>query len=214
MSILSKIPPPSLGLCASIGAPALLSRRRVLKTAAAALVAGAGLRAAPAWCQQAQAAGAPDLGSPFWASDRRLSLRHASGDVIDEVYWAEGQLNVPGYLNFCRFFRDRVVGEVVTIDVALFDILYGIAGWLRYYNVSSGFVATSCHRERHRNRLIEGAALDSRHISGQAVDGYIPGVNTLMLASFARWLGAGGVGWYPQRGFVHVDTGTRRTWRG
>lgn len=191
------------------------TRRKMLQAGASSLVAGAALATVcPAWCQQAQAAGAPNLGEGFWAMDRRLVLRHASGDRLDTTYWSGGQLHMPGYLGVCHFFRDRVVGQVVTIDVTLLDILYGINGWLSYHNIQSVFVATSCHRERERNRHLEGAAQNSKHVTGQAIDGYIPGVRTLVLAQFARWLGAGGVGWFPMRGFVHVDTGAVRSWRG
>lgn len=154
------------------------------------------------------------MGAQFWSGDRRIRLRHSSGEVIEQPYVVDGQVFSSGYVALCWFLRDRVVGEAVTIDVTLLDILFGIRGWLDYFQVRTDIVATSGHRNRSRNARIEGAALDSRHITGEAVDLYIPGVDPLLVARFARWLGAGGVGWYPQRGFVHLDTGTRRNWRG
>jgi len=203
-------PPSPAGL-----APADFSRRQVLVYAGAALVAGAALGTCqPAWSQQAAEAGAPPLGEAFWAGDRKVRLRHSSGDFIEQPYVLGGRIFPTGYVSLCWFLRDRVVGDAVTIDVTLLDILYGIRGWLDYFDVRSEIVATSGHRNRRRNARIEGAALDSRHITGQAVDLYIPGVDPLLVARFARWLGAGGIGWYPQRGFVHLDTGTRRSWRG
>ena len=194
-----------------------LTRRSFVGRTAATIAAAGGLgaTAAPGWCQQAQASGAPQLGDAFWAGTRSLQLLHANGDYIEQaVYMLDGRLYEPGYLQVCRFFRDRVTGEAVTIDTRLLDILYGVQGWLRFFQVPSSFILTSGHRSARRNRLIEGAALHSKHITGEAADGRIPGVSTKMLAEFARWLGAGGVGWYPHRGFVHVDTGRTRSWRG
>lgn len=48
---------------------------------------------------------------------------------------------------------------------------------------------------------------------GQALDIYTPDVTTRRLQQQARTEGAGGIGWYPSRGFVHVDTEPRRDWR-
>lgn len=194
----------------------VLTRRSSLLLAAAAIAAPAALLATstPAWAQAATDAGAPSLGDDFWAPDRFLQLRYATGETIRSQYMADGSLHEPGYVELCYFLRDRVVGEAVTIDLRLLDILYGINGWLAYHQVPSSFVITSGHRNRRRNAKIEGAALDSRHITGQAVDGEIPGVDPLQIARFGRWLGAGGVGWYPQKKFVHLDTGRVRTWRG
>lgn len=154
------------------------------------------------------------MGADFWGPYRSLRLRHASGELIDQPYWSGGALHEPGYVALCYFLRDRVTGDAVTIDVTLLDILYGINGWLDYFKVPGGIVITSGHRNRKRNAQIEGAALQSRHITGEAVDLRIANVAPLQVARYGRWLGAGGIGWYPQRNFVHLDTGRQRTWRG
>lgn len=172
------------------------------------------MAATPAWCQDAYAAGAPHLGDGFWGGTRRIQLLHATGDHANLPYMVDGALHEPGYVQICRFMRDRVTGDAVTVDTRLLDILYGVQGWLRYFQAPGSFILTSAYREPKRNRGIEGAALNSKHTTGEAVDGRIPGVQTKVLADFARWLGAGGVGWYPQRGFVHIDTGRMRSWRG
>lgn len=189
-----------------LGAPPDDSRR-------ALLTAGAGLLAAslgqPAWASSAQR-----FAGDFWRRPRRVSLRHASGDRIDAVYWSDGELIVSEYTRLSYFMRDRVVGSGVYIHPVLLDILYGINGWLAYYGVHAPVVLTSGYRDPRRNLTIEGAAQNSLHPRGEAADISIPGISSLQVARFGMWLGGGGVGWYPRKHFTHVDRGRLRTWRG
>ncbi|KPC17444.1 Uncharacterized protein AC499_0646 [Pseudomonas amygdali pv. lachrymans] len=39
-------------------------------------------------------------------------------------------------------------------------------------------------------------------------------MTTKLLAAMSMMIAAGGVGIYQDRGFIHVDTGKIRTWRG
>ena len=60
-------------------------------------------------------------------------------------------------------------------------------------------------------------AKKSLHMSGMAADIRIPGVplTALKNAAYAlQALNTGGVGYYPSNGFVHIDTGSVRTWSG
>jgi len=57
-------------------------------------------------------------------------------------------------------------------------------------------------------------ARESRHIAGEALDFRIPGVSALELAASVTRDHVGGVGTYPVSGFVHVDVGPARRWRG
>jgi uncharacterized protein YcbK (DUF882 family) len=56
------------------------------------------------------------------------------------------------------------------------------------------------------------AALHSQHIEAKALDLRVPGVSAVMLRNAALSLSAGGVGYYPAGGFVHVDVGPVRQW--
>ena len=47
---------------------------------------------------------------------------------------------------------------------------------------------------------------------GQAIDIRLADVPLATLRDAARSLGLGGVGYYPASDFVHVDTGSVRTW--
>ncbi|EPZ4330930.1 YcbK family protein, partial [Pseudomonas aeruginosa] len=49
---------------------------------------------------------------------------------------------------------------------------------------------------------------------GRAADIHIPGMSTQVLANMGKMIAVGGVGLYPSRGFIHVDTGSLRSWVG
>src|SRR5690242_13941913 len=57
-------------------------------------------------------------------------------------------------------------------------------------------------------------ARDSQHTHGNAIDFAIPHVTVQALEAWARAQKLGGVGIYPESGFVHMDTGPIRTWSG
>ena len=51
-------------------------------------------------------------------------------------------------------------------------------------------------------------------MQGRAIDLRIPGVSHKELHREALELRSGGVGYYPESGFVHLDTGRVRRWQG
>jgi hypothetical protein len=60
-------------------------------------------------------------------------------------------------------------------------------------------------------RTTFGVAENSQHLYGRALDIRLgTRLTEAMLA--ARSMQCGGVGWYPQSGFLHIDTGPVRNW--
>ena len=57
-----------------------------------------------------------------------------------------------------------------------------------------------------------GVAVHSLHLEGRAIDIRLADVSLADLRDAAISLQAGGVGFYPQSRFVHVDTGRVRRW--
>jgi uncharacterized protein YcbK (DUF882 family) len=79
-------------------------------------------------------------------------------------------------------------------------------------DIVSGFRAPKYNLMlRKKGRAV---ARDSQHTKGNAVDFRLPGVPVARLRSWALSLKLGGVGFYPESKFVHVDTGPVRRWNG
>lgn len=197
---------------------AVMNRRRFLSASLASTFAGVGVAGIgligsilpkPAWAYQST-----DNGNDFWLRPRTLRLRHPSGDFIEATFWSDGVYLRDGYEQLSWFLRDRTDKQGIYMDTVLLDILYGVQGWLRYFGVRDEMRANSGYRTPSRNRRIEGAALNSEHTRGKALDSTILGVGPQQVGKFGRWLGAGGVGFYPHRNFTHLDSGRVRTWRG
>jgi uncharacterized protein YcbK (DUF882 family) len=111
--------------------------------------------------------------------------------------------------------RDHRTGEVHAIAPNLFDLVYRLRGQLdtrATVQVISGYRSPATNAALHAHS--EGVASHSLHMLGQATDLRIAGVDLSRLRDAAWSLQSGGVGFYPQSQFVHVDVGRVRRWQG
>jgi uncharacterized protein YcbK (DUF882 family) len=95
----------------------------------------------------------------------------------------------------------------------LLDILIAtrtLIGSEQRFEVISGYRSPATN-ETLRNQT-KGVAKDSLHMQGRAIDIRPTGVRTRNLHRAALDLGQGGVGYYPQSDFIHLDTGDVRSW--
>lgn len=146
--------------------------------------------------------------------ERRIAFLHThTGETLDAVY-SENDRYLPDALaeidHVCRDFR---TGAVHPIDPALLDLLHDVqqaAGKAGRFEIISAF------RSPATNRMLatagSGVADRSLHLTGQAIDVRLPGVRTLDLQRLALKRAGGGVGYYPDADFVHLDTGRIRRW--
>ena len=77
-------------------------------------------------------------------------------------------------------------------------------------------ILNSAYRTPKTNRKV-GGAKRSQHVKGKAIDFSIDRRDKTSLASLNRMLlkeHNGGVGYYPRHGFIHIDSGDKRHWRG
>jgi len=119
-----------------------------------------------------------------------------------------------GLFEVNKAFIDYRAKEITRIDVDLINLLYDInlhVGLDKEFNIISGYRSEKTNAKLRRS--MRGVAKDSYHISGQAVDIYMPGVSLRKLRDTAIGLKSGGVGYYPRSNFVHVDVGPVRSWR-
>lgn len=70
---------------------------------------------------------------------------------------------------------------------------------------------TSAYRDPAHNRRV-GGATSSYHMKGQAFDVRMDNHDPEEFEAAARALGFTGFGYYPDSGFMHIDTGPARSW--
>lgn len=184
------------------------SRRQLLLTAAGGLcLAAADVNAA--------SGETPEDRLRALLSERRTLRLVRGNENVEATYWsADTGYNRDEYLNICWALRDLQADRVFPMNHGLLDVLCGLQTWLARSGVDAPLRIHSGYRTPKTNKLTEGAALDSRHLVGRAVDISVAGVPNLRLAGMASVLGRGGTGLYPGRNFVHVDTGNERIWIG
>lgn len=155
------------------------------------------------------------LAQDFWSAPRTLWLvRKQTGEQIRELYWHNGTVVKSGYDSICHLLRDVQANVTIPMNLVLLDVLRGIQGWFEAYGQPRPIIVNSGHRTAGTNANTEGAAKNSLHLTGHASDIWVPDVPAWYLAELGAYLAGGGVGFYPSKGFIHVDSGRLRFWRG
>lgn len=156
----------------------------------------------------------PVQAAPLMGSVRRIALHNVNtNEHFDGIYWADGHYKADALRKLDVLLRDHRAKQVCKYDPRLFDLLARIhqqVGSYEPFRVICGF------RSRRTNamarRRSRGVAKESYHTRGMAVDIRLSDANLRAVADIARGMEAGGVGFYPRSGFVHIDTGPVRTW--
>ena len=176
----------------------LLGRRAFLVgSLSAATMLGAGRKAAAATVEA-----------------HELSFYHIhTAEKLTITYREHGEL-VPGALaEVNRYLRDFRTEQVHDIDVALLDALHALYS---QFDGRGNFEVISGYRSPRTNAALRhattGVAENSLHIEGRAIDVRLTSAKTAALRDAALALRPGGVGYYPESNFVHIDTGKFRTW--
>jgi uncharacterized protein YcbK (DUF882 family) len=114
-----------------------------------------------------------------------------------------------------RFLRDPFTGEAHPIDPAVLDIAWSVARAAGReatpFDVVCGYRSPATNARLHA-RSPRGVDANSLHLTGRAIDLRLPGLPLARLREVAHRLQVGGVGFYPQDDFVHLDSGRPRSW--
>ncbi|HEY0526901.1 MAG TPA: DUF882 domain-containing protein [Stellaceae bacterium] len=136
-----------------------------------------------------------------------------TGETLKTVYWADGHYDPAGMRRINHLLRDFRTEQIHQIDPRLLDLLSALQSRLRTrapYQVISGY------RSPATNAMLasftDGVVPNSLHTQGMAIDIRVPGRSLRDVRRAAASLRAGGVGYYPQSDFVHVDVGRVRYW--
>jgi len=180
-----------------------IHRRRFLRwglAAATALISPRALKAAVA------APGAP--------AARRLSFFNThTAERLEACYCRAGRYDLGALREINHILRDHRTGDVGDIVPGLLDLLHGLGRRFETpqpFHVISGYRSPATNAALHRRS--RGVASQSLHMCGKAIDIRVPGIPTGELKTLALSLAAGGVGYYPQSDFIHVDIGRVRSW--
>jgi uncharacterized protein YcbK (DUF882 family) len=150
----------------------------------------------------------------FTGSGRVVQIHNAhTGETFDGEYWADGKYHPDAFREIKKIFRDHRSGDIFPIDPRLIDVMYVLhnrAESNKAFRLFSGYRSPATNRKLRK--LTSGVAEKSLHMLGQAVDLRLPGTNLHNLRKAAINLKAGGVGYYPDSHFLHLDTGRVRHW--
>lgn len=146
--------------------------------------------------------------------ERWLALKSLhTHESLEVTYWRDGRYLPTALTRLEHQLRDYRTGDVHDMDPRLFDLLCTVRrelGSEGRYDVISGY------RSPKTNRMLRarstGVAKRSLHMRGMAIDVRLPGRSLRKLREAAIDLGRGGVGYYPESGFVHLDVGRPRSW--
>ncbi|CZF78521.1 Peptidase M15 [Grimontia celer] len=133
---------------------------------------------------------------------------HADVCYFNGKQYVDKELAVLNQL--CRDHRRNVSTDM---DPKLYDLLstiYDLVDARNPITMVSGYRSPATNEMLRKNG--GGQAKKSYHTTGQAIDFFIEDVPLSKLRNAALELKAGGVGYYPRSGFIHIDTGPVRSW--
>lgn len=148
------------------------------------------------------------------AESRALSLFCVhTGERLKVDYYVDGRYEPDAMAAIDHLLRDYHNDETCQFDPRVLNQLYDIRralGSSEPFHVFSGYRSPTTN-ESYR-RLGGRVAEHSYHLTGQAIDVQLPGRDIRQLRNVAVAMRAGGVGYYPRDGFLHVDSGPVRRW--
>jgi uncharacterized protein YcbK (DUF882 family) len=149
--------------------------------------------------------------------ERSIELFNTHTRATVRVVYKRGAEFVPASLDqLNKALVDHRSGETHTMDPALFDQLYDLAlaaGVPPSYEIISGYRSPESN-SKMAAREGSGVSKRSLHMQGRAIDVRLKGCSVEKLRDLALAAKRGGVGYYQRSQFVHIDTGSFRTWIG
>jgi uncharacterized protein YcbK (DUF882 family) len=136
-----------------------------------------------------------------------------TGERLTVEYWAQGSYLPDALSEVNKALRDFRTGDVHPIDPRLLDLLFKLRTDLdsrESFQVISGYRSPQTNAHLHEQSA--GVATHSLHMKGMAIDIRLGGRTLSDIRLAALSLRGGGVGFYPQSDFVHVDVGPVRRW--
>ena len=158
-----------------------------------------------------------------------LRPRHSAAKVTDErelhffhthtlkrlsvTYKRENKYVPTALTDINAFLSDFRTGDLTNIDPQLIDLIYDIRETL---GSKGTYEIISAYRSPATNDMLRqrsgGVAKNSQHLLGKAIDVRLTDIELSELRDTAIAMQRGGVGYYAESNFVHIDTGRVRRW--
>ena len=136
-----------------------------------------------------------------------------TNESISATYRVNGHYDPAVLEKLNWFLRDWRRNEATHMDPRLFDVVwetYREAGATAPIHVVCGYRSPQTNAMlRRRSRAV---AQHSQHMLGKAMDTTMPGMSMEKVREVAMRLQSGGVGFYGDSSFVHIDVGGVRYW--
>jgi uncharacterized protein YcbK (DUF882 family) len=151
--------------------------------------------------------------------EKRIAFRNVhTNETVDARFFGANGWDRQGLAELNHGLRDWRTNQATTMDPQLMLLLSAIRDKLGVppqtrIELISGYRSPQTNAGlRAAGGEHTGVASKSQHMLGKATDIHMPGIALERLHFAALSMKAGGVGYYPKDGFVHVDTGRVRTW--
>ena len=143
-----------------------------------------------------------------------LSFYHIhTGEKLTVTYREKGEVVPDALAEINHYLRDFRTEQIHVIDIALLDKLQAL---YTAFDRRGNFEVISGYRSPRTNEVLRhattGVAERSLHIEGRAIDVRLTSAKTTALRDAALAMKSGGVGYYAESNFVHLDTGNVRSW--
>jgi uncharacterized protein YcbK (DUF882 family) len=148
---------------------------------------------------------------------RTIYLFHShTKESIAATYRVGGQYDSAALEKLSWFLRDWRTDDATKMDPRLFDVV-----WETYRNAGGNspedpVVIVSAYRSPKTNAMLRrrsrAVAEHSQHMLGKAMDTTMPNMSMEKVREVGMKLQRGGVGYYGNANFVHLDVGSVRAW--
>jgi uncharacterized protein YcbK (DUF882 family) len=158
---------------------------------------------------------APTLASiPHIKGVRNLAFHNLHTDEKLRIsYWKDGAYDRKALARINHILRDHYSGDAASMSPRLIDLLYDLQYKVnndKPVEIISGYRSPQTNMVLARAR--DGIAKNSYHTRGMAMDIRMTGTSLPKIHNVALAMRRGGVGYYPDSQFVHIDVGPLRRW--
>ncbi|MFD2252352.1 uncharacterized protein YcbK (DUF882 family) [Pseudochelatococcus lubricantis] len=145
---------------------------------------------------------------------RTLSLYHThTRESLTVTFRRNGRYERGELQKLNWFLRDWRNDETTSMDPKLFDIVWAAQ---REAGSNGAVRVLSAYRSPKTNAMLRrrssAVAKNSQHMQGRALDFQLPDADMARVRTIGMRLQRGGVGYYPNVPFVHLDSGSVRSW--